>query len=343
MRQLCDPRAVFRAIEPLLPAELVSHQQRERCRAVAESLPRATSSYYLECRLDEDEQVDFLTLTKHPAAGRLFRESLGAAAVGSSWRRTLALLDDWCSGHAALREIPFFWLEYDIDSRFHCRAPLASPGFCLEPGYLGRWSSSPLVDLDQVRRVATAGLARLLGAEECRQHDPVVRSCIDALPPGGSLVHLSAMLAREPLKLKLFVAIPKPALPVYLGRIGWRGSIQALERILATAYARFGRTVYVDLAVGEELDPTLGLALSQFYEAEVADFTPSWTGITLPGACERKRRAASEWPGLSEATLDGERCWLQRWLDIKMVLDPAGRVRHKAYLGFMPSPRPPFS
>jgi hypothetical protein len=343
MPGLWSPGDVMAAVEPWISSELLSPARLERCRTVAASLPRAMSSYYLECRLDADDQVDFLTLTKHPRASRLFAESLGEAARSSPWRETLALFEDWCDGAPDLSEVPFFWLEYDIDRRFRPDAPLASPGFCLEAEYLTRFTRSPLVEPQRMRRIATAALSRLLDPERARRSQGMLERCIDALPRGGSLIHLSAMLAREPSKLKLYLAIPRSKMFDYLGHIGWRGSAEAVRELLATTHASFEHTVYVDVSLGDEVDDLLGLALSQFYQTETPDFTPGWDWLELPGVCESKRRAAARWPGVSVTTLGGDPCWIERWLDLKIVVDGDGQFRHKAYLGFMPSPPPPFS
>jgi hypothetical protein len=344
MRLHWDPKAVFEGIEAQLPVALVADEQRDKCRRVAGSLPLATLSYYLECRLDADEQVDFLALTRHRGAGRLFREALGDAHTLAAWQRTLALLEAWGAGRdTALGRVPFFWLEYDLDDRFQEHAPLASPGLCLEPDYFSRFTGQAVVDHERAWELSEEGLRRLLSDEEQMRFTPLLRRCVQSLPGAAAPIHVSAMLARDPLRLKLYAALPKPELVPYLRKVGWSGQYEAVEHLLATSYAPINETVFIDLAIGDTLEPSLGVAFSQLHQAEMAGFAPSWDWVPMPGMDDAKRQAAFDWPGMTETTVDGQRCWIYRWLDIKAVVDATGRWRHKAYLGYMATVPPAFS
>jgi hypothetical protein len=344
MRLHWDPKAVFEGVESHLPSALVPDARRDKCRRVAASLPSATLSYYLECRLDADEQVDFLVLTRHRGAGRLFREALGDAHTLGAWQRTLALFDAWgTSRDTTLGRVPFFWLEYDLDERFQESAPLASPGLCLEPDYLSRFKGQVVVNRERAWELSEEGLRRLLNDGERARLAPILRRCVQSLPESAAPIHVSAMLARDPLRLKLYAALPKAQLTSYLRQIGWSGQYDAVEQLLTTSYAPIDRTVFIDLAIGETLEPSLGVAFSQFHQAEMAGFAPTWDWVPMPGADDAKRHAAFSWPGLTETTVDGQRCWIHRWLDIKAVVGATGVWRHKAYLGYMATEPPAFS
>lgn len=336
------PPSVFDAVSRHLPDVLVPAPKRDLCRAVAASLPAATLSYYLECRLDDDAQVDFLTLTEDRRAAELFRGSLAERAGAEPWRRTLSLMDDWQRA-SELADVPLLWLEYDIDRHFQRGGPLASPGLCVETDYLSRSSRVPAPDRARARALARGGLRRLMPERDYERAAAAVATCVDALPDGGSLIHISAMVARRPVETKLYLALPKQHLGSYLERVSWPGSVSRVRELMQGAYDRIGDTVFVDLALRERVEAKLGLAYSQFHRSEIRDFDPAWRWLSMPDTCPTKRAALRDWPGVEELRVDGIRTWVHRWLDLKLVLDSQGGARYKAYLGYMASLPPPFA
>jgi hypothetical protein len=336
-----DPSRVFDAVAGCLSDELVPAEQVERCRRVAASLPKVTTSYYLECRLDDDAQVDFLALVKNRSARQEFERNLGPAVSVRCWRRTLQLLEAWQDVSSVVRHTPFVWLEYDIDKNFQADAPMASPGFCLEPKYFSRFSRDPVIDRDLAFGIGQAGLHHLLDGDDLRSNVDWVKRCIARLPAGGSLIHVSAMLARSPERMKLYVAMSKVA--VYLAQIGWPGSLSHVREILEAWYCDIPNTVFLDLTMLDGPTGCLGFAFSQMHCSEMAAFDPTWRQLPMSKISETKRRATWAWPGVTELALDGERTWLYRWLDIKLVMDTSGGTRCKAYLGFMPALPPLFA
>ena len=116
-----------------------------------------------------------------------------------------------------------------------------------------------------------------------------------------------------------------------------------LEEVLGSWYGPITSTAFIDLTVGSEVQPRIGLALSQLHRRELAEFDPAWRWVPMSGVEPCKRRALEAWPGASEARLDGTRVWLQRWLDLKVVLHESGALEHKAYLGFSAALPPAFA
>ena len=333
-----SPSSVLQAVTPHLPAELVGGGQLEPCRQIAAELRTAVDGFYFECRLDDDPRVDFLVLTGNRlGAAPQLEATLGPERAAGAWQRNLSLLRGWAGADAALEGAPAAWLEYDIDARFDARAPVASPSLCVESSYFSRFVADPTIDHESARRRAYGALRHLVSESRRARVEQVVSDCIAALPEGGSLVYVSEMLTREPSVTKLYVALSKARVCEFLRSIAWPGERSQVDDILRAQYAAISSTAFLDLSVSQQILPRLGFAFSQFHRREMSCFDPSWSWLPMPRTTTRKRSALASWPGETALMLDGARCVLRRWVDIKLVLGETGDLSFKAYLGFMPA------
>jgi hypothetical protein len=147
------------------------------------------------------------------------------------------------------------------------------------------------------------------------------------------------MNARLPVVAKPYVILPRAELVPFLTKIEWPGSFARLNELLGTFYAAFDESVYIDLTVTDRVHSRLGLVTSQFQQLAKHGTDLAWW--RLPDALTRYKEELRGWPGRKEARLDGQRVWIQRWLDTKAVLLD-DKVEYKAYLGFSPSLPPLF-
>jgi hypothetical protein len=267
------------------------------------------------------------------------RRELGERS--SAWNRTSILVEHWLNeGH----DIPFGWLEFDGDEGRAAGPPEPNPAFGIEPGYFGRYHGPPTpAPRDVALRTTAAAAACLLRPERVEPTMRVIERIVSALPPSGSLVCCTAMIARTPEVMKLYLALPKLSLRPYLTQIGWPGDLDRVSDLVDRNFSAVSSYLFIDLTVGVELEPLIGLAWSQFHAAEAADYDPcrEW-GRTVSGQ-GATFESVQEWPGLAETTLNRRRMWIRRWLDFKIVLAPAGDSAIKGYLGFMPVTRLPFA
>lgn len=333
----------MREVSARVPALLVGERQLAACRTVAASLPPGAEAFYLECRLDSAPRVDFLAMVRRRrGAAQGFVAARQGLAESYAWRKNHALLSAWSEGAGDVADAPLLWFEYDIDERFDAGVLDASPSICVERGYYSRYAREPDVDVADAGRVARGALAQLL-APAWREADSDVCRCIQALPKGGSLIHVSTMLARAERVVKLYLSLPKSDVLEYLERIAWPGNLAAIEGVLGSWYAPVANTVFLDISIQAGTLPRLGLALSQLHQREMRRFDPSWGWVPLPRAADAKKRELAAWPGVSEARVDGVRTWIHRWVDLKVVVPEAGPPEFKAYLGFGPALPPPFA
>jgi len=342
-------------IEPSVPPALVSAQAFTHIKQLAQQLPTGLSSYYLECRLTtEAEQVDFLACATTPEGGRELLAGKNTAfpphlLEASLWQRIHHFCRQWATPTSALHaRVPLVWFEFDHAESTPSALPSPSFCFCLDRTYLqrGSWSQrQPSQDSGQDKNLAKNGLQLLLDQPLARQNEHVFDTCFDALPEGGRIIHISAMIARQPSVVKLYGVVPTVQLVPYLTRLGWPGSFRELAAIMAD----FCRTntvdhnTYLDLSLGASISPRLGLAFAQqqieqlpgqdFARRALLDLCVQH-GLCSPA----KRDALVLWPGRLRAVFPGDTLptRFRKWLDIKLVYHPDQPLEAKGYLGFMP-------
>jgi hypothetical protein len=350
-------RAALELIEPHVPRQLVSATSILHAKQIATLLPKATSSYYWECRFAANApQVDFLTCVAASDGGRgILADQQPSAGLPSFfletplWNQAQDFFRQWADPTSVLHEyVPLIWLEFDQVDGPVPEVPLPSFSFCLDPLYAERRSWAQYVnarDPQKRRQVAEKGLQLLFGCPLSPQRKKALLVCFDSLPVGGRIIHISAMVTRQPVVVKVYGSVPKDQLLAYLTQIGWPGSIPELTDILTTFCTP--KTVennrFIDLTVGEAVLPRLGIAFSQQQIANVPDRDPTRQILleqcVQAGLCTpEKRDALFTWPGSFRALFDGE-SWptrFRKWLDIKIVYQPDLSLEAKGYLGFMP-------
>ena len=344
-------------IEPHIPDQLVSPEAFSHVKTITSLLPAAMSSYYVECRLAVNTtQVDFLTCVTAPDGGRDILVGQSAKAglpdiflVHPLWHRAHDFFRQWADPTSVLHgRIPLIWLEFDYVDNPVPQIPLPSFSFCLDPAYLSRGSRAQrvtLCNIQQGREMAEVGLRLLFGSPLPPQNKQALFTCFDSLPVGGRIIHISAMVARQPAVVKVYGSVPKDQFLAYLTQIGWPGSLPELIDILTTFCTpdTVDNNMFVDLTVGETVMPKLGIAFSQLQIENLPDRDPRRQILleqcVQAGLCTpEKRDALLTWPGSFRAMFNGEK-WptrFRQWLDIKIAYQPNHPLEVKGYLGFRP-------
>ena len=344
-------------IEPHLADHLVPSGTFVRAKEIVGQLPEAFSSYYFECRLTADTpQVDFLTCATTPDKGRenfVSYNGTGSSLQGflgnAVWDPIIGFSKKWVDPTSILSEqIPLMWLEFDqVDSPLP-EIPLPSFSFCIDPKYMYRhFTSRGVNNLDSptFRAVTEQTLGILYGGSLPSANKQALFACFDALPPGGQIIHLSSMLARQPAFVKVYGSVPKKHLIPYLDDIAWPGSGAELANILKAFCTpnTIDQNIYIDLTLGETVMPRIGIAFAQQQIENLPGQDPTRKALldrcVKEGLCSpQKREALALWPGNFYAFFSGK-TWpirFHKWLDIKLVYQPDHPLEAKGYLGFMP-------
>jgi hypothetical protein len=327
---------LLRAAEPLLVAPLFSTTARERLHRLSEGFPALLGWGMFECRLSEEERVDFLIAPSKDNGGRaavleVLQSERGVARLGSM----LPLLRAWVDSASDLHQaVPVIHFEYDLASDEAAKRSDPFAQACVEPDF-------PTLTAAPQSRLEMDVLFRSLFSKipGYRLRDDIMTTmarCIDALPPGSNVVHVGVMPQRGRDAIRTVFTMPKDAIRSWLARVEWPGDYAALERLM-TLVAPYWKTLALQCDVGEHFGPVLAI---DYDEPSLSRDAPHWSQfmqrIVQAGvAREDKAAAALRWIGSSThhfADLD----WplhVVRELDVKLVLGPRGDIEAKSYLG----------
>jgi hypothetical protein len=304
----------------------------------------------------EAQQVDFLTCIAACDNGRAAlveqkdNDAFFPLITGEPvWDQARSFFAQWADPSSSLYDgVPLIWFEFDHVEAALPPVPLPSFSFCVDPLYAERRSWEQYIrarDPHYRQHLAEDGLPLFLGQSlSCRTLD-VLRACFTELPVGGRLIHLSAMVARQPAVVKLYGSVPRTQLLPYLERIGWSGSVTELTDILVTFCTEdtVDDTMYIDLSIDDAVLPRLGIAFAQQQIPNLSHKDPTRRALlehcVHAGLCSsEKREAMLRWPGHLRVPFAGQG-WpttISKWLDIKLVYDVDSPLEAKGYLGFMP-------
>src|SRR5262249_131859 len=150
----------------------------------------------------------------------------------------------------------------------------------------------------------------------------------------------------QPAVVKLYGSVPRAHLLSYLNQIGWSGSVSDLTAVLTRfcVAETIDDFMYIDLSIDETVLPRLGIAFAQQQIQNLPGKDPTRRALldrcVGAGLCSpENREELLLWPG-SFHILPASEQWpikIHKWLDIKLVYDPAAPLEAKGYLGFMPN------
>jgi len=171
-----------------------------------------------------------------------------------------------------------------------------------------------------------------------------VSTCFERLPPGGRIIYVSFMVAREPAIIKIYGMVPRAHLVTYLNDLRWSGPFDLLQYVVHTFCTpeTADDTVYFDLAVEHEILPHTAITFSQPQLERPGGADPRraalLTLLEAEGICAPdKGDALRSWPGSDRESLaHSSQVRIQRWLDVKLTVHAEEGVGGKGYLGFAP-------
>jgi hypothetical protein len=343
-------------VRPHLSGALFSPATIANFQRISAHLPDAISSYYLECRLAPGAgRVDFsVCLLGSMGVHPFFRSRRTAPALPDHlrshpvWERVQAFLGRWYDPAADLRDrIALVWLEFDRADDPGDGAPVPCVSFLMDPDFLRRGDAGRFTPHPSTRRYrpfADEALGDLLGDALSPALRAAIAACFSALPRGGAFFYLAAMLPRGRAVIKVNGSVPRRSLARYLRDVGWGGSMDALDAILAI---HGGPRARFDLDLdGDRLSPKIGVEFfSGLPRDDAASRREVLDRLVGMGLCDpAKRDALLGWAGDAIVPFEGKP-WptrLRKTWYVKVVHAPSAPLEAKGYLGFTPGFSPPY-
>lgn len=341
--------AYFRAIQPAIPASLVSADNYARILAVAFQVPGACAlgGFYYEFVLGEaaaQADISFLVTPSQAGSGALAaRQPVGTWRRDNAWFTLQRLASRWNQPDGPLKqEIESIWLEFDI----HGDQPYAPSLFftpVLQP-------QSRAWHMQRLRPLFA--LSRELGEAISKESLAAALTCLEQLPQQGKLAQIGCMLSRQPAPLRLCLHLQREAVLEYLEELGVHADLPRVADIL-DLFGAYDEEFFLHLDVLGEVQPKIGLDLNL---TPAQSFPEVQVGKILEELCRRqlctaaKREALEKlsgytpmganlinWPpALRRHCLQsqfGELSYFIRTIShFKVVIEPGRQLVAKAYM-----------
>jgi hypothetical protein len=345
-RDRMEPGFVMRA----LPADgfdpLVPPNSWEAIASLCDGIPAQVHTLCFECRLSaEDDRVDFaFALLPGPDAVQLGTRLRAAHPTSEPWAAFCDFLADWSvPGSDLAYRIPFVCAAFDL-AAFDAWPPsapvLPAPcvSLCVDPDFFARRLGlvPPHSPLDRdLPRLVDGWVARLVGRRMPARAGERLAACL-AADPTVQPKHLSLMLPRPGVPMKLDLTVDAERIGRLLAQVGWPADPAALHQAVA-AWAPSAAHVQLNLVLHPELAPPL--------EVEIFTGAAEGTGGERLRFLERLVAAGLAAPSKAallhdiwtrpSVVVDGERAVARSWY-IKLRFEGTTPRDAKAYVGMMP-------
>jgi hypothetical protein len=309
-------------------------------------LGNCCSSYYFEWHLSQPDRTDLLySLTRENGQRLHDRLTANSRSTGDvRWGALRRFLEQWETLDAHLRgTLPHIWLASDFSPDAQKFDP-PNLHFCLDPKFTER-DSIPAYRNQLTLRQFTRAINAIadhsitsLPASAARS----LRTFFKALETAdGEILHLSFMHGRTPPVFKLNCTLPRDAVSDVLTKAG-RCADSAPITGLINDFARDEERIKCNLRIDNGVCARFELEL-EYNTPLLSDprRTTMLTSLLRRKLISRSQATAlRKWPGTDD--IPGNRIAplsrIDRWLDIKLIIDDHAQVTAKAYLGFAPVP-----
>ncbi|MBB5395657.1 hypothetical protein [Mucilaginibacter sp. AK015] len=280
-----------KTVAPYLPQSLVPAMALDKIYALVEQLPFLPFAGF-ECRLDaEDGQVDYFANISR------FEGSIPAEFFPqANWLLLQNIYRSWLNDKTGFgKNINELGLEIDVVSAFD---ELPAPGIFMA---INPTAAEPCP-------VLFNALGLLFDTDQPDLKDNI-RKCVNALPQGGVVSHIGAMLSRKSRGIRLNIGgIGFDKVQDYLAAIGWNEPTDELEFFLNRYSSCVDHFVLCIDLMGQAVGPRVGF---ECYIHTPPANGPQWQNLmqqlVRDGLCTPEKKAGFlSWPGITEYRLHAD-------------------------------------
>lgn len=238
------------------------------------------------------------------------------------------------------QKVADLWLEFDVDPESSVSLTnLPIPGLLFRPI---NPLTNPTISSDY-SWIWEQALPVLLGSAIPVPLQKKLIDCLQCLPPppDASIFQVGVMFSRTVSAIRLcLVGSPLQLLP-YLSQIGWTGSIEPLEAIIASLHP-YVDGIILDIDIGEQIHPKIGIE-GIFLTRYLACVNGQWQALldhlVSQNLCSpEKRNALLSYSGYTLSKPLHQRVYVRGLNHIKLIYDPEQPLAAKIYFGAMHKP-----
>ncbi|MDQ1318504.1 MAG: hypothetical protein QG588_2166, partial [Candidatus Poribacteria bacterium] len=335
-------------IAPKLNNKLVSPQAFSNVVAIANRLPNAISSFILESRVGEnDSRVDFSTCVIASEDGQnilvdFLNNSSNTLTENPLWNNIREFCIHWADQTSILYgNIPFIWLEFDLDYEPMKAMPVPSVFISLDRTQSANFNPKIYrYDIPKCQKAVEMSL-ELLNRPVSSKIQQNLSACLELLPDKERLPHIGVMLSRQSDSIRITVNIPEDRVLEYLTCVGWTGQMTFVKEILTKFYSCRMSKILVSLDIADTILPDIGIEFG-FHTLSQTDLKALlfFDRLEKFGLCtSEKHNALLSWSGFSWETYPGDSWPTKLWRSIshiKILSRSGSPLMAKAYLWFSP-------
>jgi hypothetical protein len=270
-------------------------------------------------------RVDIGLSSNGPRGKQMLARALAREGSLPAVAAVAPVLAEWTQpGTSLCEKIHVIWLEYDLAEET-VSPPMIHLGLCD-------------ANAKHVRELIDRNRRIVSGRSPDEKQLAALELCFDALPRSGAVSFVADQHPSRPTRdLRVVADLPREEILPWLRAMAWPGECERCELILAL-FAEGCPYPSVFLDVGEQVEPGLGM---EIHLPDLHESPQSWEtfmrGLVEIGAATPEQVAAvPRWAGSMTVEVPGMESLIRvdRCPGFKIVLDAAGRLTAKVYLGF---------
>lgn len=351
-----SPSEFFSIIGPYISPVLLSQQNLSEIRSNAQKFPRnLTTVTGFECHLGKESQADWgIEIvgnedTKNVLAGILTDDNNTPSPFqGEIWPNIRTFSALWKDpGSVLCKNIRAAWFEFDTTDRIQV---IPAPCVFLVPAFTSGEEVGASTEW-----IFDNAIPVLTGADCPVDIKDTFMRCIRKLPADSSIFIIGIMLPRKSREIRLSVKFDDPLKIIsYLADIGWPYETAHLRLLIHDAIRTKVNRVILDLDIGNEVGPKLGLECSfcptiyhrehkwrdlfhYLVERELISRAECDAVLSFPGSDIIIRHPGIVMSSLNDKTPGRERIissTIIRYIShVKFVYSPSKPLAVKAYIG----------
>jgi len=256
-----SPLQYLNVIQPHIPQELISQQNLNQIKNIAEEFTEGLTSFFgFESRLNQpNTQSDYLIAVSSQKGERekllnliKKRDIHQTPTTSTKWKNIQSFTEKWADQTSELyNKILGIWLEFDISS-----TNTQIPSIFLQTIPL---RINTKHDINNLQWITEEALPQLNGKKLPQNVKEKFYEALQKLPQGSSVFQIASMLSRDTHGIRLVIKRIQPQdIVPYLQSLGWKDQNNGLKNHI-NEIKKYSDCIRLHINVTDSIDTTIGL------------------------------------------------------------------------------------